>query len=88
MSTILLKLVESLTAEEQAEVESFALYVLARRNLKNLNVLTDDVSTQELMSLVAHAGSFDWLENSEEDIYSLNDGEPVQWPHDKSDEEV
>lgn len=43
-------------------------------------MLTDDISTQDLMRLVERSGSFDWLEAEEEDIYSLNDGETVQWP--------
>ena len=30
--------------------------------------------------LVAASGSFDWLKAEEEDIYSLADGEAVQWP--------
>ncbi len=52
--------------------------MLARRTMKNAQVLTDDVSTQELMHLVQNAGSFDWLDSPEEDIYSLYDGAPVQ----------
>jgi len=34
---------------------------------------------QELTELVAAAGSFDWLNAEEEDIYALTDGEAVQW---------
>jgi len=40
----------------------------------------DDISVQELTELVAASGSFDWLNAEEEDIYSLEDGEAVQWP--------
>jgi hypothetical protein len=29
---------------------------------------------------VAASGSFDWLSAEEEDIYTLEDGEAVQWP--------
>jgi hypothetical protein len=33
-----------------------------------------------LTALVATSGSFDWLNAEEEHIYSLEDGEAVQWP--------
>ena len=65
-----------MTPQEQAEVVSFATFVIARRKLKP-QWLTDDISTQELMSLVTAGGSFDWLDNPEEDVYSINDGEAV-----------
>jgi hypothetical protein len=42
--------------------------------------LTDDISVQELTELLAAAGSFDWLSAEEEDIYSIEDGEAVEWP--------
>ena len=36
---------------------------------------------EELMELVTRSGSFEWLgEAEEEDIYSMQDGEAVQWP--------
>ncbi|MGB0387227.1 MAG: hypothetical protein ACPGWR_20610 [Ardenticatenaceae bacterium] len=76
----LVQLLEKMTPQEQAEVTSFAAFVMTRRKLGEPQFLTDDVSTQELMRLVTEAGSFDWLDASEEDVYSINDGEAVQWP--------
>jgi len=64
---------------ERAEVETFAVFVIARRKLGNLPVLTNDISTQELMRLVMESGSFDWLDASCEDVYSSEDGEAVKW---------
>ena len=78
MNTRLSKLLEKLTPAEQAEVETFAAYLLARRNLRKLQVLTDDISIKELMQLVADSGSFDWLDAPEEDVYSPEDGRPVK----------
>jgi hypothetical protein len=33
----------------------------------------------EFIKLVAESGSFNWLNRSEEDVYSLENGEEVQW---------
>ena len=80
MNPGLSKLLESLTPAEQAEVATFAAFLLARRKLKKVQVLTDDVSTEELMQLVTDAGVFEWLEAPEEDVYSVEHGEAVP-PH-------
>ena len=69
-----------MTSQEQAEVETFAAFVIARRKLRNTQVLTDDISTQELMQIVEDSGSFDWLDADEEDVYSVKDGEEIEWP--------
>ena len=80
MSPKLVQLLEKMSPQEQAEVEDFAAFILARRHLQQPRMLTDDISVQELMECVAKSGSFDWLEADEENIYSVEDGEPVQWP--------
>ena len=74
------KLLKSLTPAEQAEVETFASFLLARRKLKKVHVSTDDVSTEELLQLVTDAEGFEWLDAPEEDVYSAADGDAVQWP--------
>ncbi len=53
--------------------------MIARRKLKKQQILTDDISTHELMQLVEKSGSFDWLESDQEDVYSVKDGDEVQW---------
>ncbi len=78
MSHQLTRLLAAMTPQEQAEIESFAAFLLARRQLQKLHLATDDVPVEELVSLVAASGSFDWL-GSEEDVYSIEDGEPVRW---------
>lgn len=70
----LAQLLEKMTPDEREEVEAFAAFLIARRNLRKLHILTDDISIQELMELVTESGSFDWLDAEEEDIYSLEDG--------------
>ena len=79
MSPRLMQLVEEMTPRKQAEVEAFAAFVIVRRRLQQPQFLTDDISAREITELVAGAGSFDWLA-AEEDIYSIEDGEAVQWP--------
>jgi hypothetical protein len=74
------QLLRKMTTQEQAEVEAFAAFLLARRKLRKIRVRTDDLSTQELTQLVADSGSFAWLDAEEEDVYSIQDGDPVQWP--------
>jgi len=80
MSPRLTQLLAEMTPQEQTEVEAFAAFVIVRRHLQQPQLLTDDISVQELTELVAASGSFDWLNAEEEDIYSLEDGEAVQWP--------
>ena len=80
MSPKLMQLLEAMTPQEQTEVEAFAAFLIVRRQLHQPQFLTDDISVQELTELVAASGSFDWLNAEEEDIYSLADGEAVQWP--------
>ncbi len=79
MTKLLLSTMEKLTPQELAEVESFAAYLVSRRKLKDVTVLTDDISTKELTALVESGGSFDWLSSPEEDLYSSSDGVPVRW---------
>ena len=74
------QLFQKMTAQEKAEVEDFAAFVIVRRRLRRLRVRTDDISTQELMQLVSDSGSFAWLGSEREDVYTAKDGEPVQWP--------
>ena len=73
------RLLQSLTIDEQAEVETFAMFILARRKLHKLQIATEDISAEELMQLVADSGSFDWLDAPEEDVYSVEDGQTIQW---------
>jgi hypothetical protein len=79
MTKRLLQLLDNMTQQEQSEVEIFAAFVIARRNIQTPLVLNDDISSQELMQLVENSGSFDWLDAEEEDVYSLEDGKAVQW---------
>lgn len=80
MTQRLAELIDILTSQEQMEVETFATFLLARRKIGKPTILTDDISSEELMHLVMESGSFDWLNAEEEDVYSLEDGEEVQWP--------
>jgi hypothetical protein len=80
MSSKLMQLLELMTPQERVEVEAFAAFVMVRRHVQQPQLLSDDISVQELTELVAAAGSFDWLNVEEEDIYAVEDGESVQWP--------
>lgn len=80
MSPRLTQLVKEMTPQEQAEVEAFAAFIIVRRRLQQPQFLTDDIAVREMAKLVAAAGSFDWLADKEENIYSIEDGEAVQWP--------
>ncbi len=80
ISKKLSQLLENMTPQERAEVETFVAFVITRRKLRNLSVLTDDIPSQELMHLVMESGSFDWLDSKEEDVYSIEDGDGVKWP--------
>jgi len=79
VSKKLTKLLDNMVPRERADVETFAAFVVARRSLRNFSVLTDEISTQELMRRVMESGSFDWLGASCEDVYSSEGGEAVKW---------
>ena len=74
-------LLEKMTPQEQVEVETFAAFVIARRKLQNMQILSDDISVHEMMKLIEDSRSFDWLSAEEEDVYSIEDGVSVQWPN-------
>jgi len=59
MTTRFLQLYEKMTPQEQQEVESFVIFVLARRKIRKRQLLTDDISSDEMMQLVENSGSFD-----------------------------
>ena len=85
ISKRLSQLLENMAPQERAEVETFAAFMITRRKLRNLSLLTDDIPTQELMQLVMESGSFDWLDSKEEDVYSIEDGEGVKWSSEYSE---
>ena len=47
MSQRLPQLLEELTPQERAEVETFAAFVITRRKLQQPQLLTDDIAVQE-----------------------------------------
>ncbi len=79
MTKQLLQTMEKLTPQELSELEMFAMFLLAKRNLKIAEYLTDEISTQELTKLVEASAGFDWLSSSKEDAYSIDDGKAVEW---------
>jgi len=73
------KLLEKMTEQERKEVEAFAAFVIVRRSLESTQVLTDDISAQELAALVLQGGGFDWLDHEKEDVYAIKEGEAAAW---------
>ena len=71
---------KKLTPQEQAELESFAAFLIARRGLRHPEILTDEITMPELIDLAMQSSSFDWLADEREDIYSLAEGEEPIWP--------
>lgn len=79
MNPKLARLLERLTRQEQEELVTFAAFLVARRG-KKLQLLLDDAPTDELTQLISDTGGFDWLDSPGEEVYSIEDGSPVQWP--------
>ncbi len=79
MNKNIFQLLDKATPEELDEIETFINYLIVRRRLKKHDILNDDVSIDELTKLIEDSGSFNWLNKDPEDIYSINDGVPVQW---------
>jgi hypothetical protein len=80
MNQRIARLLDNLSPQEQSELEAFAAFLIARRTLEHPQVLTDDISAEELLELVMQSGSVNWLADSREDGYSLADGDAVTWP--------
>jgi len=72
---------QALSYDEKNEVETFTAFLLTRRSLKQHQLVTDDISTRELMRLVMAGGSFGWLDDPREDVYSNQEGEEIEWPN-------
>jgi hypothetical protein len=53
-----MQFLEERTLQEQAEVEAFAAFLLVCQHLQQPQLLTDDISIQELTKLVVVSGSF------------------------------
>ena len=81
MPQTLENLIQQMTVKEREEVTFFASFVIARRHSNSQHILTDDVSTADVLELAVGSGSFDWLDRVEEDEYSVEDGDAVQWPN-------
>ncbi len=63
----LIQAIRSLSPAEQ--------FILDQKLYENL----PEPSTLELMHLADRGGAFDFL-HDEPDLYTLEDGEPIQWP--------
>jgi len=79
MSTLLSERINYLSESEISELEKFTEFLLFRRSSENNKSIDDDIPTTEIAKLISLSEGFNWLEAPEEDIYSLNDGVPVQW---------
>ncbi|MBN2422900.1 hypothetical protein JXB41_06750 [Candidatus Woesearchaeota archaeon] len=79
MNKHLSSLINKITPNEEKEVENFINYLIIRRKINKYEILHDDISSDELTKIISESGSFDWLNSDKEDIYSSNDGVPVQW---------
>jgi hypothetical protein len=81
----LTRLLQKMTPQEQAEVETFAAFVLACRQWRQQPVSLDDIPSKEMLQFVMQAGGFDWLNTPEQNVYTIRDGESVEWPVESSD---
>ncbi len=79
MTDKLAHLIDQMTVEEQAELETFAAFLLVRRNWREPELLTEEISSVDLARLAQVGGAFDWLAD-EPDMYSLEEGDDVEWP--------
>jgi predicted DNA-binding antitoxin AbrB/MazE fold protein len=43
----------------------------------HIAILTDDIGSMDMAKLAEQGGAFDFLNNPEDDIYNLDDGEKV-----------
>lgn len=70
------KKIQSLPEPLLREVDDFVDFLLARYDLSTTSV-DEELSATTMSYLSATGGSFNWLNESAEDIYSDDDGEAV-----------
>jgi hypothetical protein len=70
------KKIQTLPEPLLREVEDFVDFLLARY-VSETPLNGDEYPAKDLTHLAAAGGSFDWLNDPAEDIYSDEDGEPV-----------
>jgi hypothetical protein len=79
MTQYLSERIDNLFSSEITELEEFAEFLIFKRSINNNETFADDISTKEISKLISSSGAFEWLNSSEEDVYSITDGVPVQW---------
>ena len=79
MTQYLSERIDNFLNSEITELEEFAEFLIFKRANKNNETFADDISTKEISELISNSGAFEWLESSEEDVYTITDGVPVQW---------
>ncbi len=76
MTTVHAEYIGSKALVPRAELEQ--LLELARRTeAVELEIVEDDLPTIDMMRLAERGGAFDFWKEEGEDVYSLEDGEPV-----------
>ncbi|KPA16595.1 hypothetical protein MHK_003184 [Candidatus Magnetomorum sp. HK-1] len=80
MTKTLRHLINKMTLQEKKEVETFAAFIITRRKLEKNYLVADDVPINELIEVISGSGGFHWLKADDEDIYSIDDGEEIEWP--------
>jgi len=70
------KKIQTLPEPLQREVEDFVDFLLARYR-QQATAADDEISGKLLTQLAEAGGSYEWLDDAAEDIYSDADGEPV-----------
>ena len=63
------------TAKEGPELE--CTFYLFTANLQPLIIPYEELTDEEVITLAEKSGSFDFLNDPEEDIYSSSDGTPI-----------
>jgi hypothetical protein len=79
MTQYLSERIDNLFSSEISELEEFAEFLIFKRSINNNETFADDISTKEISELISNSDAFKWLESSDEDVYSISDGVPVQW---------
>lgn len=74
--TYVIEKIQTLPEPLLREVGDFVDFLLARYNLEN-HPIQDEYPSPLLTRLSAVGGSFDWLDDPAEDVYSDSDGEAV-----------
>lgn len=79
MTQTLAERIQHLSNNEITELEEFAEFLIFKRTQTIKESIAEDIPTSGITKLISDSEAFNWLNNTDENVYSHSDGVPVKW---------